>query len=150
MQRTDPIRLAFFLSSLTPMTLGLWQEQSVYPNKRIIKMNNQSLQKGRVPCKPRLRQNLCAQLSLDWLFFPVCRVINPTCVPSPMSTVLLTAELENISLGASGVGSGAMHCPPGMSEKPRGTMVLSCCPSQTIPRISRWDVTSKMRPQAPC
>lgn len=107
------------------MTLRLWQEQSVYPNKRIIKINNQSFQKGHVPRKPGLRQNLCAQLSLGWLFFPVCRVINPTCVTSPLSAVLPTAELENIFLGAAGVGSGATCCPPGMSEKPHGTLLLS-------------------------
>lgn len=84
------------------MTLRPWREQSVYPNKRIIKINNQSFQKGRVPRKPRQRQNLCSQLSLDWLFYPACRVINPTCfhltLENRLSPAILTAKLDYVSL----------------------------------------------------
>lgn len=53
LQRTNPVHLAFLLRSLTPMTLGPWREQSVYPNKRFIQINKQSFRKGHVPRKPR-------------------------------------------------------------------------------------------------
>lgn len=45
-----------------------------------------------------------------------------------------------------------MDFSPGMSEKPRGTLVLSChrcCPFQTIPRISLWEVKAEKAPRLP-